>query len=59
MYRGSVRKLLEAIYPEYEWDSWKFRSRGFWASEQNKRNWLLNFIQTRNITTKEEWNGIL
>jgi hypothetical protein len=45
LHAGSYAKLLQSVYPEYDWMIWKFKQtpKGFWNVEENQKkfvNWL-------------------
>jgi hypothetical protein len=59
MYKGSIVKLLKAIYPEVEWKIWKFRRvrNGYWNDEKHSQEFLLDFAKAHRLT-QDEWKCI-
>ncbi len=56
-YGGSLVLALETVYPEYEWQPWKFSkvSRSFWEDLSNQRRYLDQVAQELNISTVQDW----
>jgi hypothetical protein len=48
-YDFSFHSLLSALYPEYNWLSWKFLQKGYWGDVNNQKKfmdwvaWKLNY----------------
>jgi len=53
-YDGSHIKALEAIYPEFDWKTWKFSHvpRGFWLDKANQRDFFDDLAKKLNL---EHW----
>lgn len=56
-YDHSVQRTLIEIFPDYNWDPWKFhnRSRGFWNDSQNLQKLLGILSRQLNINATKEW----
>jgi len=57
---GSLPKLLETIYPQHNWISWKFNKvpNGYWNNQENRKkyvDWLGNQLR---INKMDDWYGV-
>ena len=54
---GSLAKLLESIYPQYEWLPWRFSSLSpdFWNNKENQLKYINWLSQKLNIQSMEDW----
>lgn len=62
MHRSSISLLLKSVFPEHQWDSSKFvaRSRNFWASPENQKNFMLDLGSELGIKESdyERWKDL-
>jgi hypothetical protein len=59
-HNGSVLKLLEAYYPQYEWKQWQFSSipMHFWNDTKNHRKYMDWLTTQLGIHKKEDWYDV-
>src|SRR5690606_14444884 len=58
-YGKSVRRVLAALYPEYDWQSWKFSgSKALWTSISNQRKFFQHIADQLNINDTEGWHSV-
>src|SRR5689334_15124794 len=60
-YKGSLTKALQTIYPQFDWQPWKFSSvsRKYWVKEANRRkyfDWLGEHLGVRHWT---DWYSVV
>jgi hypothetical protein len=56
-YGGSLAVGLKAVYPDHEWQEWRFINapRHFWNDIANQRRYITWFEQEVGIKTLEDW----
>eukprot|EP01127_Copromyxa_protea_P018899 TRINITY_DN6034_c0_g1_i2.p1 TRINITY_DN6034_c0_g1~~TRINITY_DN6034_c0_g1_i2.p1 ORF type:complete len:495 (+),score=68.20 TRINITY_DN6034_c0_g1_i2:18-1502(+) len=56
-YGNSLQKVLEVVYPDHEWISWKFKncSSGFWKSIDNRREFIMWVGSEIGICDLDDW----
>lgn len=56
-YGGSVTHLLQTVYPEHPWQTWKFDivPRGFWKSRDNQKAFIADYEKEHGITDLGQW----
>lgn len=54
-YDGSLSRALQRLYPEYRWQSWKFRPRVSSSLIQKHRNYFDSMALSLGIETLEDW----
>ena len=56
-FNSSYIKLLNSVYPNYNWLEWKFQltSRNYWGT--NSRNKKINKVNTANVKKYIDWLG--
>lgn len=56
-YSDSMFVAIPAIYPEHKWIPWKFERvpRGFWANQENQREFFDWLSKELGFKTLEEW----
>ena len=54
-YNGSFAKLLETVYPDYEWLPWKFEMapRHFWENTANQKKYLDWLAKELNVSPSQ------
>ncbi len=60
LYGDSLFKALKAIYPEFNWEPWKFTtvSKGFWEDMKNQRDYFEWLKKDLNIRSLADWKYI-
>jgi hypothetical protein len=56
-YHGSLIRALATIYPDHEWQAWRFRnvSGRWWEDLDNQRRYLRWFEAQEGIRTQTDW----
>jgi hypothetical protein len=56
-FQTSIPKVARWMYPEHEWDEWKFirTSTKYWDSIENQRSYFDALAQTLKITDRKQW----
>jgi len=59
-YGGSPNKLIQNIYPEYEWKPWLFNKTecNYWDKKENIKKFAIWLGKTLNYETMEDWYKI-
>ena len=59
-YNGSIKKILNEIFSDYEWLEWKFNSvpNGFWPDINNQQKYLEWLGKILNYKKMEDWYNI-
>lgn len=59
-YNGSVYKIVQSIYPEFEWKPWLFEHTPelFWNSNNSVKNYISWLEQKLHIKTLDDWYNI-
>jgi hypothetical protein len=59
-YSKSPYKMLQAIYPEHEWQPWRFSRipNGFWNDPSNGKNFFDWLALQLNVKQWEDWYGV-
>jgi hypothetical protein len=57
IYGNSHSKALKNIYPEFDWEEWRFKNtpRHFWSKLENQRRFFDYVAVQLGIETQEEW----
>src|SRR5690606_29523498 len=62
LYGGSLRRALEQIYPEIQWNPWMFRferlSPNYWKNQKNQRKFFDWLYKTLELRDPLDWYGI-
>jgi hypothetical protein len=60
LHGNSLSKTLSAVYPEFTWQIWKFKSapRGFWDKSDNVTNYLDTLKTQLQITNMDDWYNV-
>eukprot|EP01114_Cavostelium_apophysatum_P006341 TRINITY_DN1760_c0_g1_i4.p1 TRINITY_DN1760_c0_g1~~TRINITY_DN1760_c0_g1_i4.p1 ORF type:complete len:435 (+),score=98.75 TRINITY_DN1760_c0_g1_i4:205-1509(+) len=60
-YGGSLAAWLSSLFPDYEWQEWKFSKVpvGFWDSEANVRRFLDWASKELRLKDLDDWNMVL
>jgi hypothetical protein len=60
VYKNSLIKTVESIYPTYRWHTWQFNtvSKNFWQEQQNISSFLNWVAQQLGIKKLEDWYGV-
>eukprot|EP01027_Heterolobosea_sp_BB2_P018850 GEZU01026495.1.p1 GENE.GEZU01026495.1~~GEZU01026495.1.p1 ORF type:complete len:840 (+),score=185.05 GEZU01026495.1:594-3113(+) len=56
-YAGSLVQALKAVYPEHQWNEWRFSSlpRGFWEDPKNQRQFFDRIAVALNVAQLDDW----
>lgn len=56
-FAGSHIQLLTHVYPDYNWQLWKFSRcpKSFWEDVKNQRNFMDWIAQQKNFTSMDDW----
>jgi hypothetical protein len=59
-YGGSLINALAKIYPEFQWQAWKFQnvSRGYWNSLESKRQYFDWIAEKMGLKNCEDWYSV-
>jgi hypothetical protein len=59
-FKGSLASVLQACYPNHEWQPWKFQKAPsrFWKSTANQRAYLIWLAKTLKIASPADWYTI-
>jgi hypothetical protein len=59
-YRGSLKRALQAIYPDFPWKAWKFTKvgSGFWLDAKNQREFMDSVAEELKISNFEDWYSV-
>jgi hypothetical protein len=60
MYRHFIGKMLEAIFPEFHWQMWRFERvpKNFWDKEDHVKEYLTWLADKLQIEILEDWHKI-
>ena len=60
IYGNSPSKLLQHVYPEYDWSLWKFDTvpKGYWQSTSNIENFINRLATQLDIQQMDDWYQI-
>ena len=61
LYGGSMVNLLEDVYPNFHWHSWKLTqavSNGYWDDRRNQRLFLDVLGKELGFVKMEDWYGV-
>src|SRR5690606_33263791 len=60
MYGSSLARLLQAIYPEMEWQPWRFKRvpSGYFNSQENQHRFFEHIANQLQIRCPEEWYNL-
>lgn len=58
-YGSSVAKMVQAAFPEYSWQPWRFRrKRGYFNDHNNALEFLRIFMKEKGIKKPEDWYNV-
>ena len=59
-YDDSPAKLVQTLFPKYEWLPWKFNKvpNSFWENKENKKTFVEWVSKELNIKNQEDWYNI-
>ena len=59
-YNGSITELIKAVYPNYNWLVWKFKScpNGWWKDIEHQKEYVEWLGEELGYTTMEDWYKI-
>jgi hypothetical protein len=57
LYRGSIWKMVTTLFPNYNWQFWRFEHapNGFWTDNQNQRNYFDWLAEIWDINSIDQW----
>lgn len=60
IYRGSMAQMLRTIYPEYEWEFWRFSKvpAKYWENENNYINFIKWLEIQLGVKNRNDWFGV-
>jgi hypothetical protein len=58
-YSGSFRNALQAMYPDFEWQQWRFVhvAKGYWKDPNNVRQYMDHITKEFDIKNLDDWYG--
>ena len=59
-YQGAYEKALQEVFPEYEWEPWRFRTTpdGYWSDKRNCTRYLKWLGEQLGFHTLEDWYAL-
>jgi hypothetical protein len=59
-YGGSLVSALQTIYPELDWQIWKFKSlpKSFWINTDNQRTYFLQLGRALKLKNLDDWHNV-
>jgi hypothetical protein len=60
IYNNSLCRLFSTIYPEHDWEEWRFGHvpAGFWKEVKNQKHFLDTYTKRNGIVKMEEWYNV-
>ncbi len=56
-YKGSLHKMIETVYPSYEWLPWKFApQRAYWNDRKNQEQFIVWAGKQLGVKDTDQWN---
>jgi hypothetical protein len=57
LYKNSVVKMVEELYPEFSWDTWEFKfvPQNYWSDINNQKRFLDRFAEVHGIKDHTQW----
>jgi hypothetical protein len=60
LYKNSLITMLSKVYPDVQWEAWKFRQvpSGFWDQEHNTKSFVESLSKQLGIIIPQDWANV-